>query len=93
MMTPIFNAFLLDQECRSNLLLLYRTSDEGRAEAFKIITHLMRHRTSIRSPSSYVMSSIHEARNWLDRPPFAHPDFDGWLGRLRSGKREGFEPR
>ena len=86
---PVFNALLLDQESRCHLTLLMKHSIEGQAEAVKIIVHLLRNRTSIRNPSGYVQAAIHDAMNWLNRPPFDHPEFPAWLERVRARQAKG----
>jgi hypothetical protein len=88
-LTPVFNALHMDQESRLQFLLLLRTSEEGKAEACNIMAHLLRNRTSIRSVSGYVSSSIHESRNWVDRPPYTHVDFEVWMARRTSGGKKG----
>ena len=78
---PVLTQLGIDQESRAMLALLRQTSLEGHREACRLIAHLIRKRHQVRNPSRWVQTDIHAVRNWLDRPPFEHPDFENFLRR------------
>ena len=82
---PVLTHIGVGQESRAALALLRQTSFEGHREACRVVAHLLKNRHLIHNPSRWLMTDIHKARTWLDRPPFDHPHFETWL------RRQGYE--
>ena len=68
----------VDQQARGQLRLLATGGPLGLIEADRILATLLRDAPRMRNTSAYLEGNIREARQFLDRPPWGHADWNSW---------------
>ena len=88
----ILKTLAVDQRSRWDLMQIWHLGGEGPREVQKLLANLIKNRLSTSNPSKYISAGAAEARRYLQRPGYDHPDFWGWL-YCRLEDKKGLDPR
>ena len=75
----ILKTLAVDQRSRWDLMQIWHLGGEGPREVQKLLANLIKNRLSTSNPSKYISAGAAEARRYLHRPGYDHPDFWGWM--------------